>query len=132
LRGRGTGVDPRWDEAVRVVLAELVSDSTPTRSAVLRRVGARLDQAHGEGVVPRPSAATAYRRLAELAKGTNAVSGRARARRSIAGRPQGVYGRLRAMRPGEYAVLDTQDLDVFAMEPVTCRWVPTQLTGICA
>ena len=34
------------------------------------------------------------------------------------------------MRPGEYAILDTQDLDVFAMEPVTCRWVRAQLTVI--
>ncbi|WP_432981428.1 hypothetical protein [Dactylosporangium sp. CA-233914] len=25
-------------------------------------------------------------------------------------------------------ILDTQDLDVFAMEPVTCRWVRAQLT----
>jgi len=128
LRGRGSAVDPRWDEAVRVVLAELVSASTPTRSAVLRRAGALLDQAHGEGVVPRPSAATAYRRLAQLAKGTNAVSGSAKGRRSISDRPEGAYGRLRAARPGEYAVLDTQDLDVFAMEPVTCRWVRAQLT----
>jgi transposase InsO family protein len=128
LRGRGSTVDPRWDEAVRAVLAELVNDSTPTRSAVLREVDARLDQVHGEGVVPRPSPATAYRRLNELAKGTNAVSGSAKGRRSIADRPEGVYGRLRAARPGEYAVLDTQDLDVFAMEPVTCRWVRAQLT----
>jgi len=130
LRGRGTAVDPRWDEAVRLVLAELVSDSTPTRSAVLRKAAARLDELHGAGVVPRPSPATAYRRLAELARGTNAVSGSAKGRRSIAGRPQGAYGRLRAMRPGEYAILDTQDLDVFAMEPVTCRWVRAQLTVV--
>ena len=128
LRGRTTGVDPRWDAAVRLVLAEMVGESTPTRSAVLRKVHARLVELHGEGVVPPPSAATAYRRLAELAKGTNAVAGSAKGRRSIADRPKGVYGRLRAARPGEYAVLDTQDLDVFAMEPVTCRWVRTQLT----
>ena len=110
------------------MLAELVSESTPTRSAVLRKVAARLDDLHGAGVVPRPSPATAYRRLAELARGTNAVSGSAKGRRSIADRPPGAYGRLRAMRPGEYAILDTQDLDVFAMEPVTCRWVRAQLT----
>ena len=128
LRSRGSTVDPRWDEAVRLVLAELVSDSTPTRNAVLRKVNARLDQIHGEGAVPRPSPATAYRRLAELTKGTNAVAGSAKGRRSIAEGPKGVYGRLRAMRPGEYAILDTQDLDVFAMEPVTCRWVRAQLT----
>jgi transposase InsO family protein len=128
LRGKQTAVDPRWDEAVRLVLAELAGESTPTRSAVLRKVAGRLDELHGEGVVPRPSAATAYRRLAELTKGANAVTGSARGRRSIADRPRGAYGRLRAMRPGEYAILDTQDLDVFAMEPVTCRWVRTQLT----
>jgi transposase InsO family protein len=128
LRGKATAVDPRWDEAVRLVLAEMVSDSTPTRSAVLRKADARLDELHGVGVVPRPSTATGYRRLAELTKGTNAVTGSAKGRRSIAGRPTGAYGRLRAMRPGEYAILDTQDLDVFAMEPVTCRWVRTQLT----
>ena len=128
LRGKASAVDPRWDEAARLVLAEMVSQSTPTRSAVLRKVAARLDDLHGAGVVPRPSPATAYRRLAELARGTNAVSGSAKGRRSIADRPQGAYGRLRAVRPGEYAILDTQDLDVFAMEPVTCRWVRAQLT----
>ena len=128
LRGKQSAVDPRWDEAVRLVLAGTTGDSTPTRSAVLRKAGARLDELHGAGVVPRPSPATAYRRLAELTKGTNAVSGSAKGRRSIADRPRGAYGRLRAMRPGEYAILDTQDLDVFAMEPVTCRWVRTQLT----
>lgn len=104
LRGRGSVIDPRWDEAVRAVLAEMVSDSTPTRGAVLRRAGARLDEIHGEGAVLRPSAATAYRRLAQLARGTNAVSGSAKGRRSITGRPDGAYGRLRAVRPGEYAV----------------------------
>jgi transposase InsO family protein len=128
LRGRGSTVDPRWDEALRMVLAELVGDSTKTRSAVLSRVAARLEQQHGAGAVPLPSTATAYRRLAELSKGTNAVSGSAKGRRSIADRPKGTYGRLRAMRPGEFVILDTQSLDVFAMEPVTCRWVAAQLT----
>jgi len=56
------------------------------------------------------------------------VKGSAKGRRSIAGRPKGAYGRLRATRPGEYVVLDTQDLDVYAMEPVTCRWTAVQLT----
>jgi transposase InsO family protein len=146
-RGRAfeawSGADPRLLANVRflagyrraalidadlMVLAGLVSGSTPTRSAVLRKADARLDELHGAGVVPRPSPATAYRRLAELARGTNAVSGSAKGRRSIADRPPGAYGRLRAMRPGEYAILDAQDLDVFAMEPVTCRWMRAQLT----
>lgn len=128
VRGRGSRVDVRWDEAVRAVLAESVSAATPTGSAVLARVEARLAERFGDGVVLLPSTATAYRRLAELTKGTNALSGSAKARRSIADRPQGVFGRLRATRPGEYVVLDTQDLDVFALEEVTCRWVRAQLT----
>ncbi len=126
-RGWST-VDPRWDAAVRAELAAGVAASTPTRSAVLLRVAARLEREHGPNVVPIPSQATAYRRLAALTKGTNAVSGSASGRRSIAERPHGVYGRLRATRPGGYLILDTQDLDVFAMEPVTCRWVRAQLT----
>jgi transposase InsO family protein len=128
LRGRGGTVDPRWDDAVREALAGLVNASTPTRGAVLARASQVLEDRHGPGVVPVPSRATAYRRLAELTKGTNAVSGSAKGRRSIADRPAGPYGRLRATRPSEYVILDTQDLDVFAMEPVTCRWVPAQLT----
>ncbi|MEQ4305597.1 Mu transposase C-terminal domain-containing protein [Plantactinospora sp. B6F1] len=128
IRGRGSTVDPRWDDAVRSVMAQMVAASTPSRSALLARVEALLEREYGRGVVRVPSQATAYRRLAELAKGTNAVSGSAKGRQSIADRPQGVYGRLRATRPGEYVILDTQDLDVFAMEPVTCRWVGAQLT----
>ncbi|MFC5665955.1 helix-turn-helix domain-containing protein [Kitasatospora misakiensis] len=128
LKGRGQRVDPRWDDAVREVFAQLVDASTPTRSAVLRKAEDLLEERHGPGEVPLPSRATAYRRLEALAHGTNAVSGSAKARRSIAERPRGVYGRLRATRPGEYVVLDTQDLDVYAMEEVTCRWVKTQLT----
>jgi transposase InsO family protein len=126
--GASSLVDPRWDEAARQVLAGLVNASTPTRSAVIARVSAALAEQFGDSVVPLPSQATAYRRLAELTKGTNAVSGSAKGRRSIAERPAGVYGRLEATRPGEYLILDTQDLDVFAMEPVTCRWVRAQLT----
>jgi transposase InsO family protein len=128
VRGRGSAVDKRWEEALRQVLAEGVAASTPTRGALLYRAARLLEQTHGVGVVPVPSTATAYRRLAEMTKGTNAVAGSAKGRRSIADRPTGVFGRLRPTRPGEYVVLDTQDLDVFAMEPVTCRWVSAQLT----
>ena len=38
------------------------------------------------------------------------------------------YGRLEATRPGEYLLLDTTRLDVFAMDPVTLRWVQAELT----
>jgi len=128
VSGRHRALDPRWEEACRMVVAGQVTASTPTAGALLRLIGAQLDEQSGPGVVPRPSTATAYRHLARLTKGTNALKGSAKGRRSIADRPTGTYGRLRAVRPGEYAVLDTQDLGVFAMEPVTCRWVRAQLT----
>jgi len=54
--------------------------------------------------------------------------GPAKQRRSVAKRPTGVLGRLRADRPGQYVLLDSYRLDVFAMEPVTLRWVNTELT----
>ena len=96
--------------------------NTDGRCPCCGSIDAQLDDRYGAGAVPRPSTAAAYRHLARLTKGTNAVKGSAKGRRSIADRPKGVYGRLRAVRPGEYVILDTQDLDVFAMEPVTCRW----------
>ena len=128
VSGRRLELDPRWEEACRMVVAGHVDASTPTAGALLRLIDAQLDDQYGPGAVTRPSTATAYRHLARLTKGTNALTGSAKGRRSIAGRPKGVYGRLRGVRPGEYVILDTQDLDVFAMEPVTCRWVRAQLT----
>jgi len=139
LKSRGSRVDPRWEDAVRQVMADAVNEPTLTQDALLFRADRKLDGAYGEGTVPRPPNPTAYRRLTELAAGTYAFSGAAKLRRSKASGPSGVYGRLRPCRPGEYVILDTNSLDVFAMEPVTCRWVSAQLTvaqdlyhhGIC-
>jgi putative transposase len=120
-------VDPRWDTACVQVLASYVQTSTPTRGAVIAEIAYVLGSEFGEGTVPLPARTTAYERLAELSKGRHAF-GSAKARRSVAGRPSGPFGRLRATRPGEYVVLDTTPLDVFAMEPVTLRWVGVELT----
>src|SRR5205814_9823540 len=84
---------------------------------------------YGEGVVAVPGKKVAYQLLRELFRGSNAFTGSTKGKRSIADRPQEVYGRLRATRPGEYVLLDTTKLDVFAMEPVTCRWVQCELTA---
>ncbi|GAB96620.1 putative transposase [Kineosphaera limosa NBRC 100340] len=127
LKQRSVAVDPRWDGACLSVLGEYTTASTPTMNVVLDRVRQRVDEEHGPGVVSCPPRTTAYRRLGELSKGRHAF-GSGKARRSVAQRPAGPYGRLRATRPGEYVVLDTTPLDVFAMEPVTLRWVPTELT----
>ena len=51
------GVDGRWVEMCRMVLAEHAEASRPTRELVLRRVAARLDAEHGPGTVPEPGGA---------------------------------------------------------------------------
>lgn len=127
-QGRTNEVDPRWDEICTRVLRSYTYASTPTRSAVLARVAREVEEMYGEGSVRHPSRATAYRRLAALSRGKHTFGGSS-TRQSIAGRPDAPFGRLRADRPGQYVVLDTNDLDVFAMEPVTLRWVKVQLTA---
>ena len=72
---------------------------------------------------PAPS-----RSLREISKGTSAFGGTKAKRRSPDARPRPTGG-LRAARPGEYLLLDTTRLDVFAMDPVTLRWVQAELTA---
>ena len=99
----------------------------PTRrvSRVIDQTNSRYAEAVPDGLVPTRS--VAYMRLAELDKGRYTF-GPAKQRRSVAKRPRGVLGRLRADRPGQYVLMDSYRLDVFAMEPVTLRWVNTELT----
>jgi transposase InsO family protein len=121
------GADSRWLQMARTVLAEHADASTPTQDLVLARIVARLEAEHGPGTVPVPGKTRARALLAEISRGTSAFGG-AKARREIAGRPAAPYGRLAATRPGEYLLLDTTRLDVFAMDPVTLRWVQCELT----
>ncbi len=122
------GVDPRWVDACRTVLDDQTAESNVSKALTLRRVRARLDREFGEGTVPAPRGGAAYRALDEVARGRGSFGASAKARRSIANRPTVSYGRLRASRPGEYLLLDTTRLDVFAMEPVTLRWVQVELS----
>lgn len=121
-------VDQRWLDMLASVLAEHTAASRPPRHLLLERVAARVEELHGAGVVPIPKEWKAREALAATTKGTNALAGATKAKRSIAGRPPTPYGRLQATRPGEYLVLDTNSLDVFAMEPLTLRWVSVQLS----
>ncbi|MFV0460705.1 MAG: hypothetical protein ACK5MT_18255 [Actinomycetales bacterium] len=125
LQQTRASIDPAWDTACRATLASYRDLSNPTLKKVIAETNALFLQANPDGAVP--SQASAYRRVRELDKG-NYTFGVAKQRRSVAARPGGPLGRLRASRPGEYLVLDTTRLDVFAMEPVTLRWVNVELT----
>ncbi|MFD9535813.1 hypothetical protein [Streptomyces sp. NPDC060010] len=115
-------------EMARTVLDKRVKASRPVRNLILTEIAERLVKEYGKGTVPLPGCTTGYELLKQLCKGTNAFEGSTKGKRSIANAPQGAYGRQRATRPGEYVVLDTTPLDVFAMEPITCRWVRCELT----
>lgn len=118
-------VTKEWDQTCIEVLASFTDLSNPTRQAVLRKTNAiYLDRHPGARV---PSRSVAYKRLRELDRGRYTF-GTAKHRRSVAARPQGAMGRLRADRPGQYVVLDTTKLDVFAREPITGNWLNTELT----
>jgi hypothetical protein len=95
---------------------------------VIRRTNARVVARFGEGVVELPSRATAFRVLAELENRYPTFRLSTKRNRDIAERPYGVYGKLRPTRPGEYLLMDTTRLDVFALDPVTLRWVQAELT----
>lgn len=118
-------VDPRWDAACREILDAMVNASTPTKRTVIRLANQRFLEAVPDGQIPGKT--VAYTRLDELDKGRRTF-GEAKQRRSVAHRPTGVLGQLNATRPGEYVLMDGYRLDVFAMEPVTNRWVNTELT----
>lgn len=131
LAARGSPLgqtDRRWVETVLEVMVEHTGESKPSRKMVIERAHARLVARHGDGAVPLPARATAYRLLEELERRHPTFRLSSKRNQDIAGRPAGVYGKLRPTRPGEYVLMDTTRLDVFALDPVTLRWVQAELT----
>ncbi len=126
--GLGANVDPRWTETAVEVMVEHTDQSRPSQTMVITRANARVVARFGEGVVELPSRATAFRVLAELENRYPTFRLSTKRNRDIADRPDGVYGKLHPTRPGEYLLLDTTRLDVFALDPVTLRWVQAELT----
>jgi transposase InsO family protein len=120
--------DPRWAQTALEVMVEHTGESKPSRKMVIERTRARLLARYGEGVVALPSQATAYRLLEELERRHPTFRLSTKRNQDIAARPGGVYGKLRPTRPGEYVLMDTTRLDVFALDPVTLRWVQAELS----
>ncbi|MGW5461026.1 Mu transposase C-terminal domain-containing protein [Streptomyces sp. NPDC003996] len=120
--------DPRWVEVAEEVLGEYEEESRPSIKLVLERVEARLEERFGPKVVPLPKRTASYRWMHELDRRHPTFRLSTKRNREIAARPAGVYGKLRPTRPGEYVLMDTTRLDVFAFDPVTLKWVQAELT----
>ncbi|MFJ6438456.1 transposase [Streptomyces sp. NPDC091416] len=126
--GAVAGADERWIETALEVMVEHTGESKPSRKLVIERTGARVIARHGPDVVRVPSRATAYRILEDLERRHPLFRLSTKRNRDIADRPEGPYGKLRPTRPGEYVLMDTTRLDVFACDPLTLRWVQAELT----
>lgn len=117
-----------FEYAALDVMREHTDLSRPTRGYVVAHARARLDAIYGAGVARVPSQATAYRILDKLDRRYPLFSNSTKRNRDIAARPVLPYGKMQPSRPGEYLLMDTTHLDVFAMDPHTLRWVGVELT----
>lgn len=121
-------IDDRWTEMAIDVMAEYQQASKPSRTNVVERTRARILIKYGPDVVPIPSRPTAFRALIELEKRYPTFRLSSKRNRDIADRPDRMYGKLRPTRPGQHLLMDTTRLDVFALDPVTLRWVQVEMT----
>ncbi|MEZ0053767.1 transposase InsO family protein [Mycobacterium sp. MAA66] len=121
-------IDERWMQTALEVMVEHTDESRPSRTMVINRTNARVCARHGDGVVSIPSRATAFRALEVLERRQPTFRLSTKRNRDIAARPDEAYGKLRPSRPGEYVLMDTTRLDVFALDPITLRWVQVELT----
>lgn len=124
----GSNTFELFEHAALDVMREHTDMSRPTRGYVVAHARARLDATYGAGVVRSPSQATAYRILDKLDRLYPIFSNSTKRNRDIAARPVLPYGMMHPARPGEYLLMDTTHLDVFAMDPHTLRWVGVDLT----
>ncbi|MEV0225932.1 helix-turn-helix domain-containing protein [Streptomyces sp. NPDC050704] len=120
--------DQRWVETALEVMVEHTGESKPSRTLVIERTRARVIARFGPEVVRQPSRATAFRILAGLEARHPRFRLSTQRNRDIAARREGPNGKLRPTRPGEYVLMDTTRLDVFAFDPQTLRWVQAELT----
>lgn len=111
-RRRGPRTDERVLEAIGQAVAEETNRSTGTVARLRRRVEQILASQHGvDPTSVMPARATFYRLAGRIATGKHTF-GSARTRRSLAKRPDGPFGTVTALRPGEWTQIDSTPLDV--------------------
>ena len=110
--GSPTGhADPRVVEALQRILEKNAGQSSGSTDRLMFLVGRELEEAHGRDAVAMPSRATFHRLLKRLAAGRHAT-GSARTRRTLAQQPDGPFGAVYPVRPGELMQIDSTALDV--------------------
>jgi transposase InsO family protein len=117
-----------FEQTALEIMIEHTDKSKPNKTFVDSHARARIIATYGKDAVRLPSPATANRILRKLEKRHPIFDHSTKLNRDIAGRPLSAYGKLHPARPGEYLLMDTTRLDVFAMDPQTLRWVGVDLT----
>jgi len=106
----------RTDDRVVAAMAEAIGEtkdaSSRTTGFTIWRTKEILGEAGYDG--PLPTDRTLYRLFGTLAHGRH-VTGAASTRRSLAGRPGGMFGSVPAAAPGEVVQIDSTPLDVLVL-----------------
>ncbi len=112
MRTVGSAVDERVSAAIEKAVAEETDRSTGTVTRLRRRVGQILAGEYGidPGEI-MPPRTTFYRLVAQISHGRHTF-GSAPTRRSLAQRPDGPFGAVLVLRPGEWCPIDSTPLDV--------------------
>jgi Mu transposase, C-terminal len=106
-------VDERVAAAMRQAIEEATNASSRTASFAIWRTREILTETGLPGQVV-PSQRTMYRLFDTLARGKH-TTGSACTRRSLAGRPGGMFSTLPAAAPGEWVQIDSTPLDVLVL-----------------
>ena len=111
-------VDPRVVTAMRQAVEEATDDSSRTASFIIWRteqiVKTGIGAGAGAGPVTWPSQRSLYRLFDKVAAGKH-TTGSAGTRRSLAGRPEGMFARPVVAAPGEVMEIDSTPLDVMVL-----------------
>jgi putative transposase len=105
-------VDPRLTAAIEKAVADETDRSTGTVTRLRRRVEQILRAEHDvDPAELMPARTTFYRLVKQITTGRHTF-GSAATRRSLAQRPDGPFGAVTVLRPGEWCPIDSTPLDV--------------------
>lgn len=127
-RARSTGedspltprVDARWRVALRVVFSDFHDRTNVTDGRLVELVREAAEKRFGDNI-PEVSDRT-LKRYIEAVEPTRRQAAKTRRSRANAPSPDQWWKPLRCSRPGQVVSIDSQDLDAFALEPVSGQW----------